>query len=121
MQPKLILQLRLQKGKSQSYLRAEEELELTTASLLYCCIHCIVLTLNYIFLVMKDCGKRGIATKSGKKYTECFQISFLKPVYFRVICLTLNDHLIMNIKPWYGVEEIFYFSHPPPHLYPYDP
>lgn len=75
-QPKLILQLRLQKGKSQSYLRAEEELELSTASLLYCCIHCIVLTLNYIFLVMKECGKRESLPSQEKNTQNVFKFPF---------------------------------------------
>ena len=37
------VELRLQKGKSQSYSRAELELELGTARLIYCFIHYIVL------------------------------------------------------------------------------
>lgn len=61
--------------------------------------------------MMKEYGIKGIATKSGKKHTECFLISFLKPKsYLRVMCLTLNDHLIHENQSWYGVEEAFYFS-----------
>lgn len=106
--PYIILQLwtrRLWKGKSQSYSGGELELGLDNLDPIHRCLRYIVLTFNYMFSMMKECGEKGLVP-SQEKNTACFLFKFFflkSKSYFRIIYVILK-------WPPDSANHAFYFS-----------